>query len=449
LLLACPTAGAANLVVIALDALRADHLGCYGYERPTSPAIDALAKDGLLFTNAYSPSSWTLPSFVSMMTSLDSPEHGVWDPERHSLSTSAATLASVLKAHGYETAAFVPGPWFDPRYGLARGFDLYLNPKPRRRSNPYSLAQVLPEALRWISERKKRPFFLFLYAFEPHAPYTAPRPYRHRFDEGGGELVDELGPDLSFTLAYNGEWSREWGPAPSEKYLSAIELVRNDARARAHVTSHYDERIAYADSMIARLLRRLEDSGLADDTTVILTSDHGEELGERGRFGHNKALWNSVLRVPLIIRLPRRRFAGARAPESVSLTDLAPTALAALDLPAARSFRGKSLLPLAQGLGGDRVAFSSTDHDGRRHSLFAVTQGTWRLVDDGTGKSPRLFDLRTDPQETRDAASARSDIARRLSRELARRTALSGESPAADGMPPAQKEALRAAGYLD
>ncbi|MDE2490635.1 MAG: sulfatase-like hydrolase/transferase, partial [Elusimicrobia bacterium] len=447
LLLAARAAAAAppyNVVLIGLDAARADRFGCYGGPLKASPAVDAFAKTAVVFDRAVSQASWTLPSFASLFTAEDTQTHGLTDPSRR-LGPGTRTLAQVLRARGFATAAFASPPFFDRRYGLDRGFDDYVV-GPRTRS----FAGSMPLALAWLAKHRKKRFFLFLHSNDVHAPYDAPPPYRDEFDPGYAGPAKGLDPSVYFFMVYDGELTPDFGPPPSAAYAARVERIRADPASRAYLAARYQAGIAYADHFLGRLWSRLRALGLDRDTIVVVLSDHGEELGERGRFGHNYAVWDDVTRVPLIVRVPGLKTAGPRVAAQVRLIDVAPTILDAEGIPAPAGFEGGSLLPLLEGRGGapSRLAFTSSDVPGRRQALFAVGDGRWKLVRDERRPAPALYDLKDDPGETRDVSAAHPKTAARLERDLS--AWLARPAPASAGAPQdrAAREALKAAGYL-
>jgi arylsulfatase A-like enzyme len=319
-----------NVVLISIDTLRADHLGAYGYTRPTTPALDRrLAAAGVLFEDVYSQSPKTTPSHMTLLTSLFPSVHGVelWEGDRpgHVLNPAVHTLAEVLKNAGYATAACTGGAHMDARRGFAQGFDRYTE------------EHELGHALTWIKKQRRRKFFLFFHTYQVHDPYVHPERWVELFDDTGyqGPLRDTMARLRGGTGAWDERHRVFW---------EGVE--RTDPRAVAFVTSLYDAGIRRMDAeTLAPLLDRLEEFGLTRDTLVVFTSDHGEAFAEHGAFLHDD-LYAGTLRVPLVLRWPARLPAGVRVPARVRSIDVMPTILALLDIPAPPQVQGRSLVPL-------------------------------------------------------------------------------------------------------
>lgn len=433
------------IVVVALDTLRADRLGCYGYAGPTSPGLDRLASEGVLFERAISQASWTLPSFASLFTSREVVDHGLWDPQG-SLRPLDRSFVQALREGGYRTGAFVDGPFFDRRYGFDRGFERY------DVANGYPVETFLSSALRWLDEESERPTFLFFHTTTVHAPYRAVPPYRHRSDPEYAGPVDRLVLDNYFLSVYNREWSPHWGPKPVPDYVRLVDSIRASPADRAHIASHYDDGIARADGALEELWSYLKRRGLYEDAVIIVLSDHGEELGERGKFRHNHSVLDVVVRVPLIVKLPRAAAAGRRVARQVRLVDVGPTALALAGFTPPTDVAGMDLSPLLAGgtvAELPDIAFTASDAPGGRLGLFSARTADWKLVRATRPRAQTLYDLVRDPGETRDVSKDHPREAARLASaldqwlEATRKEA--PKSPLAEKL----KEALRAAGYHD
>jgi arylsulfatase A-like enzyme len=316
------TAGAAdrpNVVLISIDTLRVDHLSCYGYPAVTSPQIDQkLARRGVRFTRCFSQVPLTGPGHATMLTSLYPHEHG---SIRNGVPVvdSVVTLAEILKGQGYATGAFVSGWTLRRRMtGLDRGFDVYDDAMTDRYRvvNTKRLAEdTLPHAAAWLKEKaaEGKPFFLFLHFFDPHAPYRA----HPEFAE------PELNP------ASHGRWSLE---IPKRRKVK-----------------HYNQEISYTDSYVGLFLDELESMKLTERTLIMLTSDHGESLGEHGYLGHGRKVYETNLAVPLLVRYDSHLPRGKVVPGPAALLDVAPTVLELLGLSSPRQFQGMSLKPWIEG----------------------------------------------------------------------------------------------------
>jgi arylsulfatase A-like enzyme len=326
-LLANKGALAYNVIAVCLDTLRADHLGCYGYFRDTSPSIDSLAKEGILFEQAFAQSNFTLPSLASLFTSRYVHSHKADRIERR-LAVGEITLAGVLKGKGYKTAAFIyNAPQLNPIYGLNQGFETYMFGEERDRRP--SFEKTLPQALEWIGLHKNQPFFVFLHANDIHEPYHCP--IENFFDPGYKGRLDKE------RFASDGIFSKE--------KLTALTPAEIE-----HIKAHYDAGIRYADGFIGQLLGQLKNWELLDKTILILFSDHGEILADRGvTFCHGFSLHDEEVHVPLIIRHPEMA-KGARVKNQVQLIDIMPTLLEFLGIDKGPAhIEGRSLVALMSG----------------------------------------------------------------------------------------------------
>ncbi len=424
-----------SVLLIVVDTLRADYLGTYGYERATSPHIDALAEESLVFLKAFSNAPWTVPSMGSLLTGLDSSRHGAGRVLRrngrivtedgnktfHALDSSVSTLAEMLSNEGYETAAFVNNTIVNHSLGFARGFDIFdwSDDKTRNASD------LVEAANQWLADRQT-PFFAWVHLMDPHLPYSPVRKVRGRF-------TGEIEADMKLPV----------------RGLSKLRTGRLDEDQRRFVRAAYAEELVFVDEQIGRLLRHLEEQGFAEDTVVILTSDHGEELFEHGGFEHGHALFQEVLHIPMLIRWPGVE--PRRVAHPVSLVDIAPTLYEAFDLPPIPATTGTSLLDLvASGPEPSDRAILVEDmlygRDGR-----ALVRWPQKLVL-RDGSPPRLFDLESDPGEQHDLAKADPETVERLRQELERRVEANheqrGDSSAVE-LGRGVEERLRALGYLD
>jgi arylsulfatase A-like enzyme len=336
-----------NIVLITIDTARADHLGIYGYERPTSPNIDRLAATGVLFENAFTQSSLSAPSHATILTGVSPPTHGVLR-NTDKIPDHVTRLAEVLQSAGYETAAFVGHPLVGGAFGFFRGFDTsevhhlpahapdHGEQNHRYTLDPEDVAEpgaLFDAALAWLDPAPEGPFFLWLHAQNPHQSYDPPSPYDRMFME-----------------------------PPSDRYLLRCahtlyefrkHRLRLSKRERAYFTALYDGELAFVDTQIGRVVERLRDLGKETDTIVVITSDHGEALpGEgQGRVnGHSLIHTEAVLRVPLVISGgPVSSSAGTRVGAMVDLVDVAPTLLDLSGVRAPASWEGRSLDPLLRG----------------------------------------------------------------------------------------------------
>lgn len=412
-----------NVILFSIDTLRADHLGVYGYPRPTSPALDALAAEGLLFERASAQAPSTLLSHAAMLTAQIPQHHGASHVRLRPLPEEALTLAEILAAQGYETVSWNGGGQLDRAFGTAQGFARY-------ESGPDSFAWALDKTEGWLRRRREsgepRPFFLFLHTYEVHHPYTPGLADLQLFaDHYAGRLPPQISIDLLQDINH--------GRVP----LSPEDL--------AFIVAAYDAEIRSVDRGFGRLVDYLRQNGLLETTVIVVTSDHGEEFFEHGEVGwHSHTLYEELLRVPLIVRLPGARFAGRRPVQRVRSIDIAPSLLDLLGLPPAPSFDGRSLLPLFPEEGAledlPAIAFRDTAAGEVFESLairrFKLAEG-------------KLFDLEEDPWEKRDRAAADpatlAALKSELQREVSRRPGAAPAAPVALGEE--ERERLRSLGY--
>lgn len=418
-----------NVVLISIDTLRADRLSLYGYRRPTSPQLDRWARDrAVIFDQAIAPAPWTVPSHVSMLTGLSPLRHGVNYDQAAPLDLT--TIAEVLRTIGYNTLAVTGGGFLAPWTGLSQGFDRYAYWRERGgKRGEAELANNVDLARQWLRAVSRKPFFLFFHTYEVHSPYLPRSPFFSRFNESGLPLpaseanVSGNGPaaDAGFVLTKTAIWGRSSAERPfGDGAVPREELPLLDAL--------YDSGVAYMDQEIGRLLETLRELGLDRRTVVILTSDHGEALGENGLGGHAYLL-DINLRVPLLLALPDGRQAGKHVGAQVQSLDIVPTVLDALGIPPPGSVEGRSLLPLlsAQPAPG-RVAWSyaaSSNHGIAlrldRGPKYLFNNSAWLPVQG----QERLFQF---DEKTGQEREERDDVARThaLRRELFNHYKLSG-----------------------
>jgi arylsulfatase len=414
-----PTGEAWNIVLISVDTLRADHLGVYGYDRPTSPGIDALGHEGAVFTQAICQNTNTNPSHASILSGLYPHSHGNRD-NFFRMADDVPMLQEVLADAGYTTAAFVSGYTLkDQICGLGRGFDVYddtFSGKERLGR------QTTDRALAWLQENAGRRFFLFFHLFDPHGPYDPPAQRPAHFEPRGP--VRQVAPERI------PRYQRLPVGSADGDYWTDLRLYE----------AKYDEEIAYADGQVATLLAELDRLGLRDNTLVVLTSDHGEALDERSHLlDHGGGIGDEEIRVPLILRLPDGRFAGVRFTGQVESIDIAPTLATLVGVDLGPQVQGLDLLPhLERGTGDPhREAFIETRLIPRRwqdrgyrlkppDTLKAVRRPDAKVV--VFPGAPRnyveLYDLLNDPGERVDISADSPDLTRSLLEDLEKFLAL-------------------------
>jgi arylsulfatase A-like enzyme len=454
---ACGPTPPTRVVLIAVDTLRADHLGTYGAKPSPSPFLDARAKTGVVFEWTFATSPWTLPSFGSILTGLEPGAHEaglilrnhpdradererVGPRSRFKLNLTVPTLAEQLSAAGLTTIALVQSPNLDPAFGLDRGFDTYEHHHAdNERIVPADV--VLSRALEVIDEHRDVPLFLLIHLFEPHLNYHAPPPF-------GGSLsgsASSAPPAPAQPL----ERTAETEPALHGQTLpvSGVQRLRRTSRSlseqrKRFIRAAYDEEISFVDREIERFFAGLETRGIANESIVILTSDHGEEMFEHGGFEHGHSLYNEVLRVPLVVWQPNAR--PGRRSEPVSLIDIAPMILASVDAEIPAGLPGRS--PFHEPASSRILVAEGTLVGAEKQMAIRWPHKLIREV--GTGRI-HLFDLAKDPGESHRLVDA--NLERTLTSALD--TRLSGREPNQRSAPaeldPSTVEDLRALGYLE
>lgn len=387
-----------NLVVVSIDTLRPDHLGCYGSARPTSPALDLVAAQGTVFEDATSPAPWTLPAHASLLTGRYPRRHGV-RTARDALPDEVTTLAEVLTAAGFATGAFVDSSYLGSRHALDRGFrDAILVPAPAALDASSTVGDA---GLMWVAKRSRRErFFLFIHIYDLHgAPRALPVAER--------QLLDPAMAPAAPTLA--------------DLVRARRGLLALTPETRARIVVRYDAAIRQMDDGIARLVHFLYRRKVLDHTLLVITSDHGTEFLEHGGVLHGATLYEEALRVPLVLRGPGVP-AGRRVPTPVSLVDVVPTALAQLGLDPPRGIDGVDLSPAFAAEDRDLAArplFAEADRgDAEDDRKRAVRDGRFKLHFDRVTGATALFDLTADPAEQTDLHAREPAIAARLRRRL-------------------------------
>jgi arylsulfatase A-like enzyme len=431
----CSARAPAGAILIVVDTLRADHLGLYGYPRPTSPGLDAWSAQAAVFEQAFSASPWTLPSFGSMLTGETPSLHAAGRRVRESnwtisnrLNEALPTLPEALAAAGFATGAIVNNPFLPPSVGLDRGFATY-DYRPPSASDERRADAVVDAALAWLDRhRDDERFFLMVHLIDPHMNYDAPPPFR-------GKFTAELAGGFALPVA-----------APRKIHRRAHTMGEAE---RAFVRAAYDEEIAFVDRELARFFEALRARSLWQRLLVVLTSDHGEELFEHGGFEHGHSVHQELLRVPLLFWGPG--VAPARHQEPVSLVDLPETLLAGLGVAGFDSAAGQSLWrSLSAGAPlPDRLLTA----EGTLYGPEARAAIRWPLklmLEPGTGRR-RLFDLEQDPEERTDLTPAQPETVRRLAQELTDTLAVAHEALRSSDVPIDGEtlEGLRALGYVE
>ncbi len=494
---------APNVVLFFIDTLRADRCHCYGARRETTPNLDLMAARGTLFENAYSQASWSLPSYTTIFSSLYPPVHGVTTTLK-AVGSQTELLSEIFARYGYQSAAFVAGGHLTPAFGLNRGFDLY-----QSTSYGASLSFTVPPALKWLDENGSKPFLLLVHGYDVHCPYSPPLGFSELYDPDYQGVVHQPGflrpevlekiQDLTYSSGALASFRSSYAQAPGQSWrrrmllppirpeLGELETDEPDWPTALgapgqtgvqpvpvgpgglpfklpdfretlspadveHLKAHYDGGLTYADTWLGMFLEGLERRGLRDRTIVLVAGDHGEELGEHGRFGHGHNLWDGLLRVPLVMAGPGVA-AGRRVRQTAELADVAPTLLQLCSIPPSHKHQGRSLT----GLLGPVPASEDPERPGFAFETRAssIHLGRWHLIvshtsEDAAALSDQLYDLSADPSEQKNVSSANPEVVRKLRSRLqdcAEELALEAQKAGAATLGDDEKRFLRQFGY--
>ena len=399
-----------SVVLITIDTVRADHLGCYGYRLIETPHLDALAAAGVRFTNAFTPVPITLPAHSVMLTGTYPMRTGMHDFSGNRLNASQPTLATLLHASGYTTGAVLGSAVLDSRFGLNRGFDFYYDHFDFSRLDEKNIDammrpgnEVIDRALSWLAGSQRKPFLLWVHLYDAHHPYKPPPPYLQKYS-----------------------------------------------------THPYDGGIAFVDSQVGRLVAYLKAKRIFDRTLIVVAGDHGEGLGEHGEKTHGFFMYESTLHVPLIFKLPSG--SGQQKPvvdDSANLADLLPTVLEIVGASRPKEVQGRSLVPSMAGKPNATPAENYAEtYLPRIHFNWSELRGVryrqYHFID---APRPELYDLSADPHELKNLYSTQRAVAnelrKRLGQLITRFTPASGEKTAeTTGLDPALMERLKSLGYV-
>jgi len=361
-----------NIILIAIDTLRADHLGCYGYPRTTSPNIDQLAHDSIIFENAFAQSPWTLPSFSSMFTSLYPSQHKAGLINKK-LEDDYLTLAEILSQNGYYTIGFTGGAYLSKEFGLSQGFDIFYE-----YNSPQSndIENVIQHAIKWLKEKRKDKFFLFVHSYQPHSPYWPPTDFDIFFKSYTGRITGDIWKDIGIV------------PEKLESRFKTLSKIDRD-----RLISLYDGDILYTDYWIGRLLTTLQDLGLYNNSLIIFTSDHGEEFNEHGAWEHGHSLYNELIHVPLILKLPGLKLRGTKSKRIAQLIDILPTICEIANLKINFSIQGESLLAKSS---EKNIAYSQSFPV---PNLLAVVEGDTKVIFNFDNAKCEIYNIEEDRYE--------------------------------------------------
>lgn len=370
-----------NVILISLDTLRPDHLSAYGYHRPTSPQLDRIASDGVVFETVVATAPWTLPSHVSMLSGIGAVRHGI----NHGTPKFRVPLVSSLLADsGYATVAITAGGYLNPHYGFAAGFDQY-HAWPGTAGSEDEMREGMDDLLAWLEDHADERFFAFFHTYEIHSPYRPRAPYFRQWCRAEDRGFD--GTVAVHVAGYDAEAGHLGMNAAEVRDNTGTAAPLRDEQLQLLVDC-YDAGIAYADAQLARLFDHLETAGLFDETVVVVTSDHGEALGEHGFFDHGR-LYDPEILVPLIIRAPGyEASAGSHVSSQVRLVDIVPTMLDLAGVEHDLSLDGISLAPFLRGDQAEVPAEAWSYTPKTNHGVSVRTADGRKLIFNNTAWDP-------------------------------------------------------------
>jgi choline-sulfatase len=398
------------VILIFMDAVRPDHLGCYGYDRNTSPRIDTMAAEGALFDDAVAEAPWTLPSVATVLSSTFPSQHGAKRREGKNvpMKSGEETFVEILGANGYRTCALSTAKIYTPSLGLKRGFEeSYVIGGDNDVLEKVAAMELSGAAITWLRMHKQEKCFLLIHHYDTHYPYKASAACANRFD-----------PD------YNGEYRLRFGDSTLRILKKAragrlAEIGLTDADIR-HIKALYDCEILRTDASIGMLADSLDAWGCLDKSMIIVTADHGEEFLEHGSIEHGQTVYDESLKVPLVIFAPSLVERGIRIEEQVGLIDIGPTILEAAGIRIPGTFEGRSLMPFlssrfektGQALRPSGLPYSCYMSESLAHrpEKKALRCPPWKLIFDPFFGTSELYNLVDDPLETTDQSAARPDI---------------------------------------
>jgi arylsulfatase A-like enzyme len=378
-----------NIILISIDTLRADHLGCYNYPRDTSPSVDKFREDAILFRRCTAQSSSTLTSHASILTSLIPSHHGAFFTRGQALPDNIKTMAELLKEKGYRTISFNDGGQIAPQFGLTQGFDKYESMSDKIKAEHLNFNRIVTKTMTWLDENPAEKFFLFLHTYETHHPYTPKKRQLKLFESN-----------------YKGDLNWQVTVEMIEKINKGeIKLTGED---KQHIINTYDAEIRSMDESFGLLIDYLKKKKLYDNTLIIFTSDHGEEFGEHGTWAmHSHTLFNELLHVPLLFKLPGSKFASRKVNHLVLSIDILPTVMDLLGEKMSKDFEGSSLVPLIKGIPPKKPVFAISQRDMQQtyvSAYWSVMTRKWKLYD------AKLYDILNDPGELKDISAAHEEL---------------------------------------
>lgn len=496
-----------NVLLIGIDTLRSDYLSCYSAQAPHTPHIDRLAKEGIIFENHFSCCPWTAPSFLSIMTGLYPSVHGVTtSPYPETMSETCVTLAEVLKGMGYTTAAFTEGGYAGSRFGLGQGFDHFpLDPDYEEIHYTKSwsrLEENMDRFLDWLGSNRKYPFFAFFHTYEPHYPYHPPESFIENIRPEQRVTLDDRERVAEILVNWGSQENGRSGDTDSTKKrvtrndkitamkflyqfgafsigptgdLSALDIMRllntslqNGSAAMepalAYIRELYRAEVLYTNAKIGEFMEFLEKAGLLENTMIVFTSDHGEALGAHESVQHGSQLYREFLQVPLIIRMPDRKFSGRKINWVSRSIDIMPTIVDYLGGEIPAGTQGRSLLRYLDkdsGEGGDNFELPSfaeaISRPGRENSTKSIRTRQWSYIYNIDSDAEWIFDVENDLDETRsrsrkfrnEAEQYHKILIEQMAQNESARDTTGSSGLSVEPVDDETKERLKALGYVD
>ncbi len=446
--------GPVSVILVSLDTLRADRLGCYGYDRGTSPFLDKIAAEGARFTSASSPSSKTATSHMSMLSGFHPTVHGVrncYTADALGANPEMPMLAEYFDAVAYKTAAFTGGGMMTHELGFDRGFSVYDDAGG-------GADRVFPKAASWLREYAAvesekddpTPFFLFVHTYEIHDPYTPPMAFQERFASGYKGTINSERVDLPEDAAEAWKTDPEFYQGVQDQFWGGFQgYLQEDV---AQMSNLYDAGIAYTDSLLEELWKTVEELGLDGEVLLVITSDHGEEFGEHNGMSH-QTVFEEILHVPLIVRWPGKVAPGLVLDNPVQGIDLSPSLVELAGIPSLTEAQGFSW---AESLGGETVEWNTvwSELGTPNNELASLKWGRYKLIGNRQKQDAGLYDLRVDPDEKFNSIQNFEELGVHLSKLMFAQEASNLElakkyPPVPAPLGAAAKGAMDALGYTD
>jgi arylsulfatase A-like enzyme len=464
-----------GVILIQADTLRRDHLNFYGHSRETAPMLSQMAKEGVLFNNAVANASWTKVSTPTILTSLYPTTHGVaYLNDR--LPSSATTVGELYRAAGYATLSLSSIPFTGQYTNLHQGYEeLHESASLSSAGTPLSAKTARDYVDRlsdWIERHREVPFFAYLHVFDPHHPYEPYAPYNAKWSDPARMEAHRRNVE-TVTKVIEDPFMRVRG------LPTRTELIKAGVEPESYVTQlldWYDGSIRAMDVEMGRLFEQLRRLGLDEKTLIVLTSDHGTEFHEHGRFWHGQSVYGELTNIPLLIRWPSRVPAGRVIDDLVQSIDIVPTMLDLTQLEPLTAAQGQSLMPFLDPAGkpsgaagswpgwkprpviSERVPQSTTARDDQKRESVSIIDGQWKLVQNTVRVADlpefELFDYYKDPLNVRDVAKDHPDVVARLSkaivgwRQMATAARLKPDAESTKGLSAGELQRLRSLGYV-